>query len=238
MKKLFLALLAVASIGTANAQKNTFLMFGNAGVNYGKTDNGPAGTDKTTSWNVTPGFGFQFNNHLTVGVEGTYNEFKDDMTMIAGPVTTNTINRSREWQVGAFFRYTQPLGGIFSMYTQLDATYINGLVENTTTVSPLGPNTSVSDDYNGFQAMISPWISINVHKGMALNFNFGGVGYRMTSFDVAPTTMSDFFANFGQVFNIGVSRNIGCHCGHHRGHHDPGMEHRKMKKHDADDDDE
>lgn len=243
MKKLILALLAVATVGTANAQKNTFLVYGNAGVNWGKTDMGAAtGTNENTSWNITPGVGFQFNNHLTVGVQGGYMSDKSINNSISlAPAGVKTTNVGREWQAGAFFRYTQPLTGIFNMWTQLDLSYISGKnTSDVVTTSSLGVATAapqVSDMYNGFQAMITPAIGVNVHKGWALNFGIGGLGFRSVSFDKAPTTMNNFMVTFGQQFNVGVSRNIGCHCGTKRGHKEPGMEHRKMKK-SSDDDDE
>ncbi|MBS1772565.1 MAG: porin family protein [Bacteroidetes bacterium] len=237
MKKLILALLAVASVGTANAQKNTFLTYGNAGVMWDKTDNGNlVGSTENTTWNITPGVGYQFNNHLTVGVQGGYGQNKTINNTVGAPSIQNTMN-NREWQLGAFFRYTQPLGGIFSMWTQLDLSYLSG--KWSSEVITYGPATTVansSDMYNGFQGSITPAIALAVHKGWALNFGIGGLAYRTTSYDKAPTVTNGFMVTFGQQFNVGVSRNIGCCMSKHRAHHEPGMEHRKMKKHDDDDD--
>ncbi len=84
---------------------------------------------------------------------------------------------------------------------------------------------------------ITPSLAINVHNGLALNFGIGGIGFRTVSYDIAPTTMSSFMFTFGQQVNIGISKNFGCKSSHH-GHHEPGMEMRKMKKHSSDDDDE
>ncbi|MBL7682411.1 MAG: hypothetical protein JNK00_03535 [Flavipsychrobacter sp.] len=242
MKKLILALLAVATVGTANAQKNTFLVYGNAGVNWAKADNGAAvGTNENTNWNITPGIGFQFNNHLTVGVQGGYGSNKNVAnTPNLFPTPSNKLTTTdREWQAGAFFRYTQSLSHMFVMWTQLDLSYVSG--KNTTeTITTIGNTTTVanvSDMYNGFQGMITPAIGVNVHKGLALNFAFGGLGYRTVTFDKAPTTMNNFMVTFGQQINVGISKNIGCHCGKSRGHREPGMEHRKMKK-SSDEDDE
>jgi hypothetical protein len=243
MKKLVLALLAVATVGSASAQKNTFLVYGNAGVNWGKTDNGAAvGTSENTSWNITPGVGYQFNNHLTVGLQGGYMSDKNVTNAISlAPAGVKSTNMNREWQLGAFFRYTQPLTGIFNMWTQLDLSYVSGkMTSDVVTTAGTGISTAAptaSDMYNGFQAMITPAIGVNVHKGWALNFGIGGLGFRTTTFDKAPTTTSNFMVTFGQQFNVGVSRNIGCHCKKSRGHKEPGMEHRKMKK-SSDDDDE
>ena len=48
MKKLILALLAVVSIGTANAQRNSVLMYGNAYVATDNVDYGPYNVRTTT----------------------------------------------------------------------------------------------------------------------------------------------------------------------------------------------
>lgn len=239
MKKLILALLAVATVGSASAQKNSFLVYGNAGVNWGKTDNGAAGTNEGTNWNITPGVGFQFNNHLTVGLQGGYGANKDVATVL----NNKTTMTDREWQAGAFFRYTQNLNSTFFFWTQLDLSYVSGKSTNeiinttgvvTTVTNPAGLN---NDMYNGFQAMLMPAIGVNVHKGLALNFGIGGLGYRTVSYDKEPTTINNFGVTFGQQFNFGISKNFGCNCGKSRGHREPGMEHRKHKKM-TDEDDE
>lgn len=235
MKKLILALLAVATVGSASAQKNSFLVYGNAGVNWAKTDNGGGSTNEGTDWNITPGVGFQFNNHLTVGLQGGYGSNKSINTAINNKAT----NTNREWQAGVFFRHTQNLNSTFFFWTQLDLSYVSGK-ETTETITTAGTTTSVttvSDMYNGFQGTITPAIGVNVHKGLALNFGIGGLGYRTISYDKAPTTMNNFMVTFGQQFNFGISKNFGCKCGKSRGHQEPGMEHRKHKKM-TDEDDE
>ncbi len=236
MKKLILALLAVATVGSASAQKNSFLVYGNAGVNWAKTDKGAGSTDEATNWNITPGVGFQFNNHLTVGLQGGYGSMKN---VAAAPLSKIT-NTDREWQAGAFFRYTQNLNSTFFFWTQLDLSYVSGKESVETIVTNVAGSTTItdaSDMYNGFQAMLMPAIGVNVHKGLALNFGFGGLGYRTVSYDKAPTTINNFGVTFGQQFNFGISKNFGCNCGKSRGHREPGMEHRKHKKM-TDEDDE
>jgi hypothetical protein len=242
MKKLILALLAVATVGAANAQKNTFLVYGNAGVNWANTDQGAAvGSKDNTNWNITPGVGYQFNNHLTVGLQGGYGSSKSVNNVVSvAPAAVKTTNINREWEVGAFFRYTQNLTGIFVMWTQIDLGYLSGKSTSdvvTTAASGIATAAPTSSDmYNGFRANITPAIGMNVHKGWALNFSIGGLGFRTTTWDKAPTTNNSFMVTFGQQFNVGVSRNIGCHS-KGRAHHEPGMEHRKHKK-SSDDDDE
>lgn len=247
MKKLILALLAVASISAANAQKNSILVYGDVGVNFDNTDNGSKATTmsvKNTNWNIAPGVGYQISNHITLGLQGGYwfgktETQSQNVWTPAPPSSITTTDSWREWQIGAFGRYTMPLGGIFSMWTQLNASYVSGKVSmdtlDFTTGRPL-PLTA-EDTYNGFQATLTPALAINVHNGLALNFGIGGIGFRTVSYDKAPTTQSNFMFTFGQQINVGISKNFGCRS-HHGGHHEPGMDTRKMKKHSSDDDDE
>lgn len=246
MKKLILAFLAIGSIGTANAQKGSILMYGTAGVNYTDNDNGVvSGYDKTTQWNISPGIGYQLGNHITLGVQGGYmNKLVETrgLNAAATPVFVENNIKDREWTAGAFFRYTQHLTGIFNMFTQIEGGYISGKnVTETITYNTTGSIiTKPTDTYTGFQGMITPAIAIMVHEGFALNFSFGGIGYRTVSYEIAPTVKSSFNFTMGNQFNIGVSRNIGGCCGHrHRhGHSDPNAEMHKMKKMHDDEDDE
>lgn len=247
MKKLILALLAVTSISAANAQKNSILVYGDVGVNFDNTDNGSKGTPmsvKNTNWNVSPGIGYQISNHITLGLQGGYWSSKTESKNAWTPAPPSSItlaNSWREWQIGAFGRYTMPLGGIFSMWTQLNASYVSGKTSMDTVgfngISATPFVAAVEDTYNGFQATLTPALAINVHNGLALNFGIGGIGFRTVSYDKAPTTQSSFMFTFGQQINVGISKNFGCRS-HHGGHHEPGMDTRKMKKHSSDDDDE
>ncbi len=238
-------MLAIATVGAANAQKNTILVLGNVGINTDNTDYGSKASTlsrNSTSWNVNPGVGYQFSNHFTLGLQGGYmankTSTKDKWTP-APPSSFTTDTKWREWQVGVFGRYTMPLGGIFSMWTQLDLSYVSGKeTYDSVGVLPSGAPRAFekSDEYNGFQAMLVPALAINVYHGLALNFGIGGIGYRTISYDKAPTTQNGFMFTFGQQVNVGISKNFGCRK--HHGHGEPGMENRKMKKKAASDDDD
>ncbi len=235
MKKLVLALLAVASIGTANAQKGSVLVYGTAGVDFNNVDNGAAvGSDKTTMWNITPGIGYQISNHITLGVQGGYMNTLRETAGTNGNVPPiymmENTRKDREWTVGAFFRHTQHLVGIFSMWTQLDAGYVAGKWTNENLLlSNPAIITKGSDTYNGLQFALTPAIAVAVHNGWALNFSVGGLRYRTVTYETAPTTINHFGITFGNQFNIGISKNIGgCCSGHH--HMGPNGDMHKMKK--------
>lgn len=228
MKKLFLALLAVSTFGAANAQKNSVLVYGNLGLSTHHADNGGGSENKSFNWQINPGVGYQFTDNLTVGVQGgLWSNFNENRSANA----TNTqwkrkAAETREWQAGVFVRHTKYFGNIFAMFAQLDLSYVSGqdVSENETRTVDYTSNKIVEtliygyDYYNGFQASITPMASVTVHKGLALNFGFGGLGYRTISYDTpkAPTALngvidqSDFFFNFGQQFNFGITKNFAC----------------------------
>lgn len=245
MKKIILALMAVASVATANAQKNSILVYGNLGLNNTNTDNGTAGSTNDLGWNVSPGVGYQFNDNWTVGIQGSIGMWNNDNT---APYTLNTTrnitltNQYTDWRAGAFLRYTHYISNMFSFWTQLDLSYLGGSTSmenvNMATSTPTSPViATTTDNYSGFGAGITPAIGIHVAKGFALNFSFGGLGFSTTSWDKAPVTETNFGLTFGQQFNFGITKNFGC-GGKKKSTGDAGMHMRKMKKHEADEDDE
>lgn len=252
MKKLILALLAVSTIGAANAQKNTILTYGNVGVNGNQTDMGQGFESKSFNWMINPGVGYQFDDNITVGLQGgIWSQYEENRNANGTQTQWNRLSsEQREWQAGAFFRYTKTFGNIFSIFTQLDLSYVSGqdVSENETRTVDVPSNSIVQtilygyDYYNGFQAYITPMVSVHVYKGMALNFGFGGLGYRTISYDTpkSPTALngiidqSNFLFEFGNQFSFGISRNISCKC--KKGNMKPGDDLRPMKIiNDADD---
>lgn len=234
MKRIILALFAVSSIATANAQKGSILLYGNLGIGIENVDNGPtAPTGNWTSWNVTPGVGYQFTNAFTVGIQGGFGS-RINKTTVSLPTRDSSFkNTWNDWSAGVFVRHTHNLGNLFSIWNQLDLSYISG----TQKMENMGAITTTGEDtYNGFMAMLTPAIAVNVHEGWKLNFSFGGIGFSTQTWDIAPVTETRFNFNFGQQVNFGITKNFA--CGTKKHHHDPGMHMKKMKKHDADEDDE
>jgi hypothetical protein len=244
MKKIILGLLAVTSFATANAQKNSILVYGNVGLNINNQDNGPVGGSvNTTNWNVTPGIGYQFHNNWTVGIQGAIGMNNTDVTapyQLDATKNATFTNSSTDWRAGAFLRHTHYFNNMFSLWHQLDLGYMGGSTSQDTLGATATPSSIVKgqreDSYSGFGAMITPAIGVHIWDGFALNFSFGGLGFNTVSWDKAPVTETNINFTFGQQFNFGISKNFG--CGKKKGHGEPGMEMRKMKKHNADEDDE
>jgi hypothetical protein len=104
----FSLLLAVGSVISVKAQRNTLLVYGNVGF-----DSQKAGSTTTNSYNFSPGIGYQWNDQWTGGVN-----------LGVGSSDAGT-GKSSVFSVGPFVRYTQPLAGIFVIYGQLNANYVS-----------------------------------------------------------------------------------------------------------------
>ncbi|RYD56885.1 MAG: hypothetical protein EOP56_10870 [Sphingobacteriales bacterium] len=247
MKKLILALLAVTSITAADAQKNSILVYGSAGLNFDNNNstksNAPSITKpwtdvdvNTINYHIAPGIGYQFNRNMTVGLQGGYasvkTEWLENRTHMNMPLG-KTSYENDEWNLGAFFRYTKYLSTLFSVYGQVNAGYVAGDIEmiepGFDPVTGNARDIMTNGDYEGLQAEIFPAFAINVHKGWALNFGFGGIKYRNLSYeagnmginntttnqlnpfmDLRPDHSNSFAFTFGQQFNLTITKNIGC----------------------------
>jgi len=218
MRKFLLTILAAGSIAAANAQAGSILVYGNVGITSFTND----AKANMLNWNVSPGVGYQFDNHWTAGL--AFNYSLDSSIKFNG---ANDRTKFNHWDLGVFGRYTKNLNNIFSVYGQLDLGYESGH-------AVVGSTEITGSKYNGFYAMVTPAVSVNT-GWCALNFSFGGLGFQSYKFSGAANSNTAFTFNFGQTANIGISKNFG--CGHHmHGHHEPGDDTRHMDTNDDDDD--
>ncbi len=186
MKKIVLGVLLMTGFALASqAQKGSVLVYGNLAVGTEKD----VDDNKMTSFSIFPGVGYQFDEHWTAGVTGGYGQSKFN------PEVGADIKAS-QYAAGVFGRYTHPLGGIFSLYGQLDATY-------------QGRKDAASNKYSGFNFSLTPAIALNVKNGFALNFGFGGIQFETEKLKDASNSSTFFSVNFGEQFNIGISKNFG-----------------------------
>ncbi|MBA3827829.1 MAG: hypothetical protein H0X33_02735 [Taibaiella sp.] len=227
MKKLLITLLASVSLLGATAQPNTVLVYGNVSVSNDNQEYGNGVTTQNLEWSINPGLGYQFSRHWTVGVQGGYG-------YNSMPNTAFSINQTvikTDWTAGVFLRYTKYLGPVFFMYAQLDGSNAEGSTE----VEDINGTKAT---YMGFQGSLYPAIGAFVCRGLAVNMNFGGIGYRNINWTGSAINSEDKFTfNFGRVLNIGISKNFG--CGHRRmhGHAEPGADTRHIDTSDDDEDD-
>jgi hypothetical protein len=190
MKKLFLSLLAAASVLTASAQPQSILLYGNLNVSS-VTDQDQT---KSSSWNITPGVGYQFDNHWTGGINLSFGGVK--VTPQGQPAAVDETMFSG----GLFGRYTHTMGSMFYCFGQLDASFMSNK-DNT----PGGYTTS------GPVINLWPAVGMNVGKGYAINFAIGGLGYSSMKSSAPGAVASNVFTfNFGQAVMIGMSKNFAC----------------------------
>ncbi len=241
MKKMLLALLSIGTIVTAQAQRGSILLYGEG---YYTNDNQENGYQtKTTSWGVSPGIGYQFNEHMTAGFQGSFtqNKYSIPNVFVLSGTIASTLNNytANDWTAGVFYRYTQYIGKVFFLYGQLDAAYAAGNAQ----YDGFGPQGT----YSGFQGDIYPGVGAFVCKGFAINFSIGGIGYRTVSWTngeavvtpgglaTSPGVQNEntFKVTLGHQINIGISKNFNCH--HMHGHQEPGDEMRHIDTSDDDD---
>lgn len=216
MKKLLLSLLACGTVAAANAQAGSWLLYGQAAIHSTSSDElgGTSGNANTIHWMATPGVGYQFDNHFTLGM---YAGYENGGSKALG--TGQPWLRTNDWQAGVFVRYTENLNKIFSVFGQFNAGFIHG---NSTQDGKVITNSR----YNGFEIGFNPFIAVNVHKGLALNFGIGGIGYNNRGYENRKNGNGAFDLTFGQQFSWGISKNFGGH--NRRIHREPGTD-RHMK---------
>ncbi|MES2431593.1 MAG: outer membrane beta-barrel protein [Bacteroidota bacterium] len=191
MKKLLIAVFALISIG-ASAQENSVLLYGNVNIRSSK---GLDGTQSST-FIINPGIGYQFTKNLTAGINLGIDA---DKTETSG--TSNNYNKNFIFSAGPFLRYTKPLNDLFSAYAQLNASYLSSTAK---------PYTGSEVKWNGFGTSLIPALSINVHNGLALNFNIGGIDFTSVGPKDGTSNINSFNLTFGQSVGIGIQKNFMC----------------------------
>lgn len=216
MKKFMLALLAAGTMATANAQSNSWLLYGD--VNYHSTSISGQNTS-STNWNAAPGIGYQFNKNWTAGLTLSWGQSATNDTGFK--VTTNS------YDMGVFGRYANSCFGssIFSWYGQLNITYAGTYVTS--------GDAPATDKASGIHIFLFPAIAANLGHGWALNFAIGGLGYETQKPSGGGNATNYFDFNFGQEMTFGISKNIG---GHMHGHHHMGDDTRETNMSDDNDD--
>jgi len=193
MKKI-LVIAALAICSFANAQKGTILVGGNIGYTSDKTEF--QASERTVSeFSFSPKVGYQFHENWTVGGEFTVSSYNDDNGI--------TEEKNNAFKLGAFVRYTMPLSQTFSVFADMGAGFQNAKFKE------YGPgNAFAKTKADGMYVGVTPALFINMKKGFGLNFSIGGLGYETLSYDNNGADVSSFYFNFGQTFNIGISKNF------------------------------
>jgi hypothetical protein len=235
MKKLILALLAMGTIATVNAQEpHSILLYGDATI---KTVSDSI-QHKTTNWDANIGIGYQFNHNWTIGLKIMWGQ---DATKEGAPARPNPVtgqaqlqgakNTFNNYAVGPFARYSHYIrrSETFFWYSQMDVDYIGGYHTN--------EGNPADTKHTGLFIGLYPALGINVGRGMALNFNIGGIGYSTDKYVDATYAINTFNFTFGHQANIGISKNF--NCGHKmHSHHEPMDEVHRRKADKMEDEDD
>lgn len=244
MKKLILALLAMGTIATANAQEpKSILLYGDLGMHT----NRDANVGQTTQWNSNIGIGYQFNHNWTIGLKlmwgqdaekaGQFGSLNNPMfinyskTPGVPAVTQGTKFTNNTYAVGPFVRYSHYIrkSETFFWFSQLGFDYMGGYLTS-------GGNPA-EYKHTGVAVNLFPALGINVGRGLALNFMIGGIGYSTDKMQSATYSTNKFDFTFGQQFNFGLSKNF--NCGHKmHSHHEPGDEVHRRKADKMEDEDD
>lgn len=227
MKKLILAILALGTITAANAQEpHSILLYGDATFNTQRN----ADLSKTTNWDATPTIGYQFNHNWTVGLRIMWGQ--DATKDVAANKTT--VN---SYSVGPFARYSHYIGKseTFFWFGQADFGYAGGYTTN--------EGNPAVDKHTGVAIDIWPALGVNVGRGVALNFQVGGIGYGTDKYSnntnpvLNENATNTFNFTFGKSVNFGISKNF--NCGHKmHSHHEPGDEIHRRKADKMEDEDD
>jgi len=204
MKKLICLFAVSLGLGTAmNAQKNSILLYGDAGFYTSKSPS----DDVSKGFNLNLGVGYQVGHNWTVGLTGGYgtDRFRED--------GQSHWDLQDAYSIAPFVRYTRPMGHLFTIYTQAEFGYLGTASGQT--------NMNSRVNYNGVYGYIYPGIGINFAKGWALNFNVGGIGYSSVKLETSNDAQRNFGITLGQQVNAGLTWNIFCNTkgGKFRKHH-------------------
>lgn len=210
MKKIMLSLLCTGIVASASAQKNSALLFGDLGGNTTVEDIG-IGKNKTSSFRIAPGIGYQLTDHWTFGLKGEISSVKGTPPILGpiGGAEVRTINTGG----GVFARYTMPISNIFFFYTQADAVYTVGNSYSMGHRLPgAGPNT--------MGIRITPALGINIKNGYALNLSIGNLGISSTSIPGPGIHTTNIDYNLFSGASFGISKNFLHHAKPARQHTD------------------
>jgi len=186
MKKAII-IAALAFVSFANAQKGSVLVAGNVGFSSQNE-----GDYKTSSFEFAPKVGYQFADNMTVGIEAGVGSSKR---------TDGYEYKENNFKLGAFFRYSQPLAGVFSIFGDLGVGMQTAKSSN---------NVPFSKDAkaDGFYIGVVPAIGVDLKKGFCLNFSIGGLGYDSLKYDGASDATNTFAFTFGKQASVGISKNF------------------------------
>jgi len=194
MKNTIIFLLLAGTAGSARAQKNSVLLYGNLAQFGNKTEAQNGSKSSRNEFYISPGVGYQVSDKWTVGIAASF-KYISTHTVTYAP-NTDTKASGLSSSAGLFTRYTLPISDLFFLYTNAEALYN---IQDT--------RNSTSGDIHGINARITPGIGMNIKRGYALNMNLGYIFYDATSLP-GGNHFSNFGTSFGQGVGISLTKNF------------------------------
>lgn len=207
MKKSILILaLAIASLATA--QKGTVLVAGSLQIYNYKTNHSNS-QNVSNQFSISPKIGYQFDEHWTVGAQVSASKLKTENSSSSSVNSITYTTNQKEFDAGAFIRYSEPLSELFTLYGDLGAGFRTAKTENQlfNTLDPTN-NFDESSKGKGIYVGLEPAIQVNIKKRFCLNFGFGGLRYETLKYTNDGGDTKQLYVTFGQSFNIGISKNF------------------------------
>ena len=190
MKKAII-IMALAFVSLSNAQKGSILVAGNIGYH---SEN--EGDFKSDFFDFSPKVGYQFSDNMTVGLEIGYG-VSTEADREGGAIVED---KQKDFKLGAFLRYAQPLAGVFSIFGDF------GVGMQTAKFTRNVP--AYRSEGDGFYIGLVPAVGVNLNKGFCLNFSIGGLSYDSLKYDGASDAINTFDFTFGRQASIGISKNF------------------------------
>ncbi len=219
MKKILLLTAGVIICSIGFAQKGSVLVGGN--IEFRKDNNQfstlTSITDgKNHSTDISPYLGYQFGEKLTVGATASISSARQESIMLHSNsgtevITVETVSKNKSLAIGPFFRYTEKLSDIFSVFGQLEGLYLNGKRNTATQAKYPGASSQQSDielSATGVQLRLFPAVFVNIKKNFGLNVSIGGIEYQKYGQKDSDKKPSSFGFSFGKTASIGISKNF------------------------------
>jgi hypothetical protein len=217
----------------ANAQKNTWMVYGSGSYDTKDYMQSQAAMNSTPyqqssspltldALGGSAGVGFNISDHFMVGLQGGYSR----QEQIYGgynyyAASTGYVNYYAEdkyqqtnWTVGVFGRYTSWVTKRIFVYSQLYAGKYGVNYKWLGTESVYGPQayTTASPeipDGNGFVVNLFPAVGMEVFKGYGIHMDLGGISYTSYKSGTTDADLHHFNVTLGSQFSFGIHKIIG-----------------------------
>ena len=198
MKKIIIASLALFSVFSVQAQKNSILL----GTDFSYKRVNGFNDEKNSEVEFTPVIAYEIADNWFIGAKTAFKWIK------------NTINdeehKNYGSKVGGFVRYYKPFNDTFGVYADLGAGYQEYRSDYKDTQTNV---VNVADRYrvHGYYIDFVPALFINFKNNFGLNVSFGGIEWNDSKANQAfkyddSDKNKEFDLTFGKAIKVGVTK--------------------------------